>query len=161
MHLYVRDERRATVAKHFKKDGVLQQGSRFDAAARSGREAGEPTAAQMPQDNPYVPHAQDNPYAAGPASGAVGVTPERAGKAGAGRGGAGQGVPGAARKRHRRVPVVAVVLVVLAVLVGAGALLYLNPPIYRVSVNGVEHIDPRGHDAAGPRGRGLGHSCRR
>lgn len=152
MHLYVRDERRATVAKHFKKDGVLQQGSRFDAAARPGREAsepgpsrpgretGEPTAAQMPQDNPYVPHTQDNPYAAGPASGAVGVTPERAGKAGAGRGGAGQGVPGAARKRHRRVPVVAVVLVVLAVLVGAGALLYLNPPIYRVSVNGVEHM---------------------
>ena len=140
MHLYVRDERRATVAKHFKKDGVLQQASRFDAAARPGREAGEPTAAQMPQDNPYVPHTQDNPYAAGPASGAVGVTPERAGKAGAGRGGAGQGVPGAARKRHRRVPVVAVVLVVLAVLVGAGALLYLNPPIYRVSVNGVEHM---------------------
>lgn len=70
----------------------------------------------------------------------MGVTPERAGKAGAGRGGAGQGVPGRPGSVTVACRVVAVVLVVLAVLVGAGALLYLNPPIYRVSVNGVEHM---------------------
>ena len=132
------------MAKHFKQPGhdladELQAGSRFDA----------PTQVRAPQDGEaapargaYVPPAEDNPYAAGPSRGAVGVTPEHVGTGGgrAGRGASGGGVPGAPRRRRRRVPVVVVVLVVLAVLAGGGALLYLNPPIYRVSVDGVEHM---------------------
>lgn len=138
----MRDERRATVAKHFKREGELQQGSRFDTAGREGREEGAAGDARAPRADAYVPAAQDNPYAPESARGAVGVTPERVGAGHSGHaslGKAGQGVPGAPAKR-RRVPVVAVVLVVLAVLVGGGAFLYLNPPIFRVSVNGVEHM---------------------
>lgn len=157
------------MARHFKKDGELQQGSRFDTGVAGGQAAGEPATQRAPQAGAYVPPVEgnpyaddgfepapygtpgdpepasyapveDNPYVGGAAHGAVGMTPERVGSAHAGRAGSGQGVPGAPKKRRRRVPVVVVILVVLAVLVGGGAFLYLNPPIYRVSVDGVEHM---------------------
>ena len=123
--------------------GGLQASGPYEPSAQGNSYAAGSASGGIRDAGPYVP-ADANPYAAGATHGAVGVEPERVGPAGGygkrGRRVSGQGVPGEPRRRRRRVPVFVVVLIVLAVIAGGGAYLYFNPPIYRVSVDGVEHM---------------------
>lgn len=94
----------------------------------------------------YTPPAS-NPYIAGPQTGAVGYTPERLGtqpKRGRFKTTTNQGIPGAPRKRKRRVPVVIVILLVLGVLGGVGYYLWTNPPMYNVTINGTQRLVKNG-----------------
>ena len=131
------------MGKHFKtspEPGDFKQGSRFDRASQASEPA--ETGAYVPRadSNPYAGGADaPNPYVDGPTSGAAGFTPQQVGT-GRGRRARKGGVPGTPRARKRRVPVFVVVLVVIAALAGGGAFLYFNPPIYRVSVDGTEHM---------------------
>ena len=73
---------------------------------------------------------------ASPSSGAEGIESEHVGADPYSRAAYTAGVGKPVYRKKRRPPIAAV-LVVLAVFVGVGLLLWLNPPLYRVTVNGV------------------------
>lgn len=83
---------------------------------------------------------ESNPYAA-PTSGAVNLRHEQVGPGSEKarrkhRDLPGQGVPGQQRRPRRRKPVLLIVLVAVLALAVGGVYLYLNPPIFSVTVNG-------------------------
>lgn len=100
-----------------------------------------------PSSNPYAAGGgagscagESNPYAA-PTSGAVNLRHEQVGPGSEKarrkhRDLPGQGVPGQQRRPRRRKPVLLIVLVAVLALAVGGVYLYLNPPIFSVTVNG-------------------------
>lgn len=116
-------------------------GQTYDAYAQQGY-----TQQQPRQARGYTPPT-DNPYLAGPQSGAVGYTPERVRtkpKRGRFKTDSNQGVPGTPRKRKRRVPAFLVFLLVLGILGGGGYYLWTNPPMYNVTINGTQRLVKNG-----------------
>ena len=140
---------------------TLAHGSRFsrdpadfDAGIGArGRTPSPHAGAETAQDrasyaSPYTPPEPDaGTYAQGPSTGAVGVKPEMVGpyargaKRSEGRyheGMPGQGGVGAPKRRRSRKPIVICVLVALVALAAGAAYLYVNPPLYTVTINGTQ-----------------------
>lgn len=100
-----------------------------------------------PSSNPYAAGGgagscagESSPYAA-PASGAVNLRHEQVGPGSEKarrkhRDLPGQGVPGQQRRPRRRKPALLIVLVAVLALAVGGVYLYLNPPIFSITVNG-------------------------
>ena len=148
-------------AKHFKESGAPARKPEPNGYGAPEGAAGNYAGSQAPASGPYAgPYEapEESPYVSGPATGAVGMRSEQVGpgygrkakrgpKGAKGESKSPEAAPGErfdagvyggvyGRRRRRRVPVLAVILVVLVALVGGGAYLYLNPPLYGVTVNG-------------------------